>query len=329
MADSQDKISRRGFIRTATVAAAVGATTCKKSGEPSADAPAPTPAKGARKRPRTSQKGNPRFAPPQPRRTGRAKVVLVRDAEVLDARGRVRARVLSRMLDRAVTELTAEKTRDGAWKQLLKPQDVLGIKSNVWKYLRTPVALEKAIFDRAREVGIGAERIRTDDRGARKRLADCTALINARPLRSHHWAGVGGLLKNYIMFDAEPWKYHPDSCADLGSLWNLPTVQGKTRLNVLVMLTPLFHGRGPHHFSSEYLWPYKGLIVSRDPVAADRVGLEILRAKRTAHFGRERPFATRTHHVELADTRHGVGVSDLARIDLVKLGDKEGLLLPG
>ncbi len=62
---------------------------------------------------------------------------------------------------------------------------------------------------------------------------------------------------------------------------------------------------------------------------ARRVGLEILRAKRTAHFGRERPFATRTHHVELADTRHGVGVSELKRIDLVKLGDKEGLLLPG
>ena len=191
------------------------------------------------------------------------------------------------------------------------------------------MALEKAIFARARKVGIGADRMHNDDRGARKSLAKCTALVNARPLRSHHWAGVGGLLKNYIMFDAEPWKYHPDSCADLGALWNLPTVKGKTRLNILVMLTPLYHGRGPHHFSSAYLWPYKGLIVSQDPVAADRVGLEILRAKRKEKFGRERPFATRTHHVELADTRHGVGVADLGRIDLVKLGYKEGLLLPG
>jgi hypothetical protein len=253
----------------------------------------------------------------------------MRDAAVLDDRHRVRARVLHRMLDEAVAKLTGHATADEAWKSLLKPDDVLGIKSNVWQYLRTPLALEGALAARARKVGISAERIHIDDRGARRSLAHCTALVNARPLRSHHWSGVGGLLKNYIMFDAEPWKYHPDACADLGALWNLPAVQGKTRLNVLVMLTPLFHGRGPHHFSSAYLWPYKGLIVSQDPVAADRVGLEILRAKRMAHFGRERPFATRTHHVDLADTRHGVGIADLQRIDLITLGWKEGLLLPG
>jgi len=333
---SEEKISRRGFIQTTSaVAAAVGVGACKKTGEVVSEKPGNKPddtgpaGTGQRARPGTSEKHNPRFAPPQPRKSGRSKVVLVRDTDVLDDRNRVRVRVLNRMLDQAVTELTGHKTADEAWQSLLRPQDVLGVKSNVWQYLRTPVALEKAIFDRARKVGIAADRIHTDDRGARKSLARCTALVNARPLRSHHWAGVGGLLKNYIMFDAEPWKYHPDSCADLGALWNLPTVQGKTRLNVLVMLTPLYHGRGPHHFSSSYLWPYKGLIVSRDPVAADRVGLEILRAKRKEKFGRERPFATRTHHVELADTRHGVGVADLKRIDLVTLGWKEGLLLPG
>jgi len=327
---TEEKISRRGFIQATSVAAAtVGTGACKKSGPGTQDGPAPQPKRSARPRPGSSPKGNPRFAPPQPRKSGRAKVVLVRDEEVIDGRGRVRARVMSRMLDRAVAELTGHKTSDAAWKSLLRPDDVLGIKTNVWQYLRTPLALEKAISERARKVGIAAERIHIDDRGARRSLVRSTALVNVRPLRSHHWAGVGGLLKNYITFDAEPWKYHPDSCADLGSLWNLPTVQGKTRLNVLVMLTPLFHGRGPHHFSSAYLWPYKGLILSRDPVAADRVGLEILRAKRQAHFGRERPFATRTHHVELADTRHGVGVADFKRIDLVKLGWKEGLLLGG
>ena len=74
------------------------------------------------------------------------------------------------------------------------------------------------------------------------------------------------------MFHDRPWTWHHDSCADLGGLWNLPVVKGKTRLNVLVMLTPLYHGRGPHHFSRQYLWPYRGLIVSTDPVAADSTG---------------------------------------------------------
>jgi hypothetical protein len=59
-----------------------------------------------------------------------------------------------------------------------------------------------------------------------------TALINARPMRSHHWAGVGSLIKNYIMFIPEPISIHPDSCADLASIWDLPVVKGKTRLKV-------------------------------------------------------------------------------------------------
>jgi hypothetical protein len=98
---------------------------------------------------------------------------------------------------------------------------------------------------------------------------------------------------------------------------------------VLVMLTPLFHGRGPHHFNEKYVWPYKGLIVTPDPVAADRVGLEILSRKRREFFGEEKPFEVLTRHVEYADTRHGVGVADLSRIKIVRLGLTDGILLPG
>ena len=183
-------------------------------------------------------------------------------------------------------------------------------------------------MQRARGVGIDPKRIHIDDRGARSSLKECTALINARPLRSHHWSGIGGCIKNYIMFVRLPMMYHGDSCADLGDIWNEPIVRGKTRLNVLVMLTPLFHGRGPHHYSPKYIWPYKGLLVSTDPVAADAVGLEILKAKRKEFFGKERPFITKTKHVQVADTRHGVGISDLRRIKVIKLGLAEGLLLP-
>ncbi|MFH2005306.1 MAG: DUF362 domain-containing protein [bacterium] len=334
--DDSKQLSRRKFIGASVAAAAVGGAACKEKQPPrkqssssSSSSSSPPP----EKRPRAKPPGSARprvgagFAPPQPPKQGRSRVVLIRDAEVLDKRGRVRGKVLSDMLDKAVTSLTGRSSADEAWRSLLKPGDVLGIKTNAWKYLSTPTALEKALFDRARKVGIAADRIHTDDRGCRTTLAKCTALVNARPLRSHHWSGVGGCLKNYIMFVKQPYLYHPDSCADLGALWNLPVVQGKTRLNVLVMLTPLYHGRGPHHFSSQYLWPYRGLIVSTDPVAADRVGLEILQAKRRLEFKDERPFSTRTHHVELADSRHGVGVADLKRIDLVKLGWAEDRLL--
>ena len=99
-----------------------------------------------------------------------------------------------------------------------------------------------------------------------------TALVNVRPLRTHHWAGVGTCLKNYIQFVPDRPAYHPDGCAALGQIWTLPIVKGKTRLNVLSALTPQFYGRGANFFDRRYVWPYKALIVGTDPVAVDAVG---------------------------------------------------------
>lgn len=329
-------LSRRGFLRATTAGGLVAGAAvtglavaslagCKESASnsPQDQATAARSTGG----PRRTAPGRD-FPAPQPQKTGQSTVVLIRHADVLDDRGRVRAKVLGTMLDEAVVALTGAKDVTAAWKDLLSPKDFLGIKTNVWKYLPTPPALENALKRRARQAGITDDRILMDDRGALRSLGSCTALINARPLRSHHWSGIGGCLKNYIMFVDKPWDYHGDSCADLGALWNLALVKGKTRLNVLDMLTPLFHGRGPHHFNPKYLWPYKGLILSRDPVAADRVGLEILRAKRRAVFGEDRAFTAHPHHVELADTRHGVGVADWKRIRLLRLGLAEDALLP-
>lgn len=256
-----------------------------------------------------------------------AKVILIRDERAIDEKHRPDASVIQKMLDRAVRELLDQKDVAQAWKTLVKPSDIVGIKTNVWGHLATPKGLESAIRSRVLEAGVSEKSIRIDDRGARTTLADCTALINVRPLRTHHWSGVGGCIKNYIMFVSKPSDYHDDICADLGAIWNLPAVKGKTRLNILVMLTPLFYGKGAHHFDERYVWEYKGLIVSRDPVAADSVGVSILEAKRRVFFGEEKPLRPLTRHITYADSRHGVGVSDLNRIELVKLGWKKNLLI--
>jgi len=113
---------------------------------------------------------------------------------------------------------------------------------------------------------------------------------------------------------------HPDSCAALGSLFNLPQVKGKTRLCVLCVLTPQFHGRGPHHFDRRYVWPYKGLIVGRDPVAVDSIGLRLLMAKRRLVLGKEQEVPPVPKHIRLADTRYGIGTSDINAIEFIKLG---------
>jgi len=206
---------------------------------------------------------------------------------------------------------------------------VVGIKSNEWRSLPTPPEMEEAIRRRLLDVGIAGENIAVADRRVLSHpvFVRSTALVNTRPVRTHHWAGVGTLLKNYIQFVPRPSEYHPNGCADLGRIWTLPPVKGKTRLNVLVALAPQFYGRGPGFFDKRFVWPYKGIIVGTDPVAIDAVGAEILRLKRIATFGEDRPLDVEPIHITEADRKYHLGVSDLGRIEIVKVGWMDGSLV--
>ena len=299
MTDSAKIITRRAFIRD-TTCAALGVAV-----------------------------GLPLVAQGQEKIPYKTRVVLVRDAEAIDSKGRINADVIQRMLDQAVTTLLDKDKPVESWKLLIQSNDVVGIKSNVWGPLPTPPEVEQAIKKRVMDVGVHAKNIGIDDHGVLGNpiFLKATALINVRPLRTHHWAGIGGCLKNYIMFVPEPNRYHGNSCADLATIWKLPIVRDKTRLNVLVLLRPLFHGIGPHHFDSTYIWEYKGILVGTDPVALDAVGLQLLEAKRFAYFGKERPLKPSPHHVAFADIKHKLGTSDLRRIELVKLGWKDDILI--
>ncbi|MFW5741347.1 MAG: DUF362 domain-containing protein [Myxococcota bacterium] len=260
---------------------------------------------------------------------GRSKVILIRDEKVMDENRRVDAAVLAAMLDGAVTNLLGEPDAAKAWARLIKPSDAVGIKTNEWRFLRTPPELETALRERVMRAGVGADRLSVGDRQV---LSDpifqrSTALINVRPMRTHYWSGVGTCIKNYIMFHPSPPAWHDNACANLAGIWKLPIVEGKTRLNVLVMLSPLFHGKGPHHFHAEYTWNYKGLIVGLDPVAVDATGVRVLEAKRREHFGKDEPFGTPVTHLEVAEEKYELGYADPSKIDVVKMGWREGVLV--
>lgn len=297
--------TRRDFLRTAAAAPLAGAVLPRLSGEPASPATTAAPA------------------------ADKVRVVLVRDPAPIGAGGAPPAEVVQRMLDDAVKALLGETDIVKAWKTLIRPDDVVGIKTNAWRYIPTTTEVEQAIKRRVMDAGVAEGDIGIDDRGVLRHpvFQRSTALVNARPMRTHHWSGVGSLIKNYIMFTPQPSAWHGDTCADLAAIWELPAVKGKTRLNVLVMFTPLFHSVGPHNYAKDYVWEYKGLIVSRDPVAADAVGLRVIEAKRRAHFGDDRPLPMTPHHIALAETRHHLGVADPARIELVKLGWDEGALV--
>jgi len=259
----------------------------------------------------------------------KSRVILIRDADVLDSANKLNKNVLTGMVDQAVCALTDQTGIQSAWNQIIFPQDIVGIKTNSWTDLDTPEELESHLRMRVLECGVKENNVSINDRGllSDKVFLNATALINTRPMRTHDWSGVGTLIKNYIMFVDKPWEYHDDSCADLASIWKLPLVRNKTRLNILVMLTPLFHGVGPHHYNAKYTWPYKGILAGFDPVAVDATGVRIIQAKRKEYFQEERPINPPPKHIFLADTRHHLGTADPNKIELIKIGWSEGIFI--
>jgi hypothetical protein len=258
-----------------------------------------------------------------------AKVVLVRHADVVGSDGRIRGEILQSMLDEAVSTLLGTGQPQEAWRKLVKYSDIVGIKSNAWGSLPTPRELEMAIKRRVLEAGVAEKNIDIDDRGVLTSpvFLKATALINVRPLRTHHWSGVATCLKNYIMFVPNPSDYHADGCSPLGKIWTYPIIKGKTRLNILCALTPQFYGRGAHFFDRRFVWPYKGLIVGTDPVAVDTIGAHLLQTKRIAYFGEDRALDVPPVHITVADKTYRLGVSDLRRIRLIKSGWMEEALV--
>jgi len=258
-----------------------------------------------------------------------AKVVLIRNAEILGRQDKVQEEILQSMLDQAVKSLLGANEPLEAWHKLFKSSDVVGIKSNVWAKMPTPKELETAIKRRLLDVGVAEKNIGIDDRGVLNNpvFQNATALVNARPLRTHHWSGVGTCLKNYIQFVPDPSSYHDEGCSPLGKIWTYPIVKGKTRLNILSALTPQFYGRGSNFFDKRYVWPYQGLIMGTDPVAVDAVGAHLLQVKRTGFFGEERALDVPPIHILVADKKYHLGVSDLSRIQLIKLGWMEEVLI--
>jgi hypothetical protein len=305
-------LTRRDFLRMAAVVPFANAVGCCCPGAKTAP-PAASPENGAH----LTQVSR------------LSKVVLVRDERAVGEGRRISAEVIQKMLDDAVAALLGEKNPVAAWKLLVKPSDTVGIKTNGWNLLPTGPEIEAAIKRRVVDAGVPEDRISVKDRGV---LTDpvfrqATVLINARPARVHYWAGMGSCLKNYIQFVPRPSDYHGDACADLATIWALPAVKGRTKLNILSMLTPQYHNIGPRGFNEAYLWPYRGLIVGQDPVAVDATGFRVIQAKRREVFGEDRPLETSAHHIALADTRHRLGHSDPADIDLIKLGWTDGILI--
>ena len=243
-------------------------------------------------------------------------VVLVREQWVLDEKHAVNEGILKIMLRNVLTKVTGKPDPVSAWRSLVKTDDVIGLVATDHLNKTHPELIELVQASLV-ESGVPKRNIR-DAQGGPERARACTALISLPALKAHWLTGIGTVLKNYITLSGNPSSYHDANNANLGEIWNMPHVKGKTKLVLVDALRPLCD-KGPQP-DPRYLWDYKGLIAGRDPVAVEAVCIKIILQKRQALRGEPWPLSPPPLCVEMADKKYGLGTSRLEQIQVDRIG---------
>ncbi len=251
-------------------------------------------------------------------------VVLLRNEKAVGPGDKVDAAVVQEMIDTALTEFSGEADTAKAWAKYVHADDTVGVKFSRcdWMKVHTDQAVIDAVVKRVGEAGVAKERIFAQDGGLP--FAKCTALINVPPVKVHTLTGIAVSMKNYINFSPAPSKYHAPS-TNLGEIFLLPEVKGKTRLIIVDLLRPYF-GPGPQ-VNPLHRWNYHGVMVGTDPVAVESVCLNICQAKRNLFKGEPWPITPPPDFIAAADKTYKLGTSDPARIKLIRLGWDKDILV--
>ncbi len=156
-----------------------------------------------------------------------------------------------------------------------------------------------------------------------------SANINLPVLKDHSIAGLSGGLKNMYGAIHNPNKYHDNNCNPYAAQVSmLEPIRSKNVLSILDAINVQYQG-GPGP-SEGHLAPYGGLVISDDPVSADRIGLEIIE-----HFRAVNGLPTLAKsgrppdYLKTAETL-GLGVADISQIEVVvRLVAPDGSVKPG
>jgi uncharacterized protein (DUF362 family) len=148
----------------------------------------------------------------------------------------------------------------------------------------------------------------------------CDAIINLPVLKDHGIAGVTMALKSLFGAVHNPNKYHSDvGNPYVADVYALPPIRQKVRLHISDALNAQYDG-GPSYMP-QWMWPFNGVLVSRDPVALDYVGWKIIEKKRqemgvaSLREDKREPVYIAT----AADSEHRLGICDPQRIERVEI----------
>ena len=143
-------------------------------------------------------------------------------------------------------------------------------------------------------------------------------LISVPVLKDHNGAGVSLGMKNFYGAIHNPNKYHEHNCDPyIVDVVAHRFIARKWRLTICDGLRAQYQG-GPTA-NPGFAWPFGGLIVSRDFVAADAVAADLLEARRReAGLKSLMEDGRPAKHIATAGAR-GLGVADLAKIERIEV----------
>ncbi len=108
-----------------------------------------------------------------------------------------------------------------------------------------------------------------------------SASVSLAVLKDHGLAGITAGMKNYFGAVHNPNKYHDSRCDPfVAEVFDAAPVKSKHRITILDALVVQCH-RGPS-YHARWAEPFRGLVFSTDPVAADSVGRAIVDRIRAA-----------------------------------------------
>src|SRR6266568_2655994 len=258
------------------------------------------------------------------------RVVAVKSEKSVDtASNAANDAVVREMMSRGLCALTAAKTAPEAWRRFFAPADVVGIKVNCAPHLPegvTIVAAETANrhadnrgYDPATYVEadlFGEE----DTRSNMMRLVTqkLTKIINIPNVKDHGATGATGCLKNvaYGSFSnvaRTHYRGKSHTYSFVGTLASVEPLRSRTVLQIMDGLRGVWHG-GPFAHSRRYLFHPKQILFGTDPVAIDRLLLDIIDEKRKAE-GAISIWGRSPRYLRMADG----AVHDLAGIKVQKI----------
>ncbi len=296
-------------------------------------------------RPHRGLAGEPRLT--LPHGAPRPRVVQVRSSDVV--RGpTVHPGIAREMLEEALTALTNTRDVAEAWRAILRPEDVVGLKFNQsgQDVIHTTGVVADALVSSIIASGWSPERIvcleapsdvskrygtrppqpgyevaATDFGSGSDHLSSAvgqvTALIDIPFLKSHRIAGMSCSLKNLSHgLIKHPARFHANGCSPyVADIVGLPAIHRKLRL-CLVDALRVVYDEGPEA-TEDTLVDEGVLIASFDPVATDSVGLGLLNDVRHQHG--HKPIARSPADLGYLAAAHqkGLGVALSHGIDLL------------